>query len=124
MPPYRKRLFSSGVETGDRHTLGVTRLAQVTPRPPRRVRGRADQEGEACGAKHRPEKQARTEGLGGREGGGLRRGAGSAESQDPGEDAAPPGAGRPALPSRGREGQAGGANPPRGRGLYTARARH
>ena len=42
----------------------------------------------------------------GREGGGLRRGAGSAESQDQGEDASSPGAGRPALASRGRGGDA------------------
>ena len=62
----------------------------------------------------------RREDRGGGEGGGLRRGAGSAEPQDRGEDAASPGAGRPALPSRGRGW--GDAHPPRGRGLYRPKA--
>ena len=75
--------------------------------PQRGVRGRADQEGEAGGAEGPAWGGGEDRGAG-REGGGLRRGAGSAEPQDRGEVAASPGAGRPALPSRGREGEAAG----------------
>ena len=62
--------------------------------PLRRVRGRADYTREACGAEGRAGGAARTEGLQG----GWSQERGAPESQHRGEDAASPGAGRPALP--------------------------
>ena len=72
--------------------------------PPTRVRGRVTTKGRPAKQKDRPEKDLRREGLRG----GLRRGAGSPEPQDRGEDAAWPGARRLKLPTGAEKGEAWG----------------